>query len=95
MRHLCLVSVFPAIDNHQLSLCMKKSSAVCQQETEQSIAVNGTNSNMSLSHQKKPPTHLKNICVCHTFKKFSVLYITLKQPFSLGLWSCRVGVKSQ
>ncbi len=50
-----LVSVLPVVDTVS-SPFVWRSSTIDWQETEHTIAVNGTNSNTSLSHQQEPPT---------------------------------------
>ena len=53
-----LISVLPAVDDHQLSPCVEKQ----RQEADHCIAVNGTKSKMYFSHRKEgPPKEFKLI----------------------------------
>lgn len=62
-----------------------RSSTVCWQETGHSIAVNGTNSNMSLGHQQDHPLKVyMSLYLLATFLKFLALCVSVRLSFPLG-----------
>ncbi len=68
------------------SLFVWRSNVIHRQESEYNTAVNGTNSNTSSSHQQdRTPKVLISLYAYAALLKFLMLYIAVRQMFSLGV----------
>ncbi len=85
-----IVSVLPAEDNCQLTLCLEKQ---CGSPAEQnrSYTVKGINSNKSFSHlQDHPPKVYPSLYVYAICVKFLAFYLALRQPLVLPWLYARI-----